>query len=99
MTGTALAGVAVQADALRTAAAFIEREGTSGLTVTVSASAEIRITTGPRLFPLIMLAVAAGAPAPFPDRASGRWRTAGHLGRHRLDIITTSSTALEGELS
>ena len=93
---TAAAGA--QADALRAAAGFIEREGTGGLTVTVSAAGEIRITAGARLFTLITLAVAVGAPAPSPDGPGGAWRTAGHLGRHRLAITTTSSEP-EGELS
>ena len=80
---------AVQADALRAAAGFTERDGTGGLTVTVSAGGEIRIAAGPRLFTLITLAVAAGTPAPSPDGRDGRWRTAGHLGRHRLAITTS----------
>lgn len=82
---------AVQADALRAAAAFIEREGTAGLAVTVSAGGEIAMTAGPRLFTLITLAVAAGAPAPSPDGPDGQWNTAGHLGRHRLALTTTVS--------
>ena len=92
---TAAAGV--QAGALRTAAEFIEREGTAGLTVTVSAGGGICICAGTHLFTLITLAVAAGAPAPSPDKTTGRWRTAGHLGRHRLAIITSSES--EGEPS
>lgn len=86
---------AAQAGALRAAAGFIEREGTAGLTVTVSADGGIRICAGPRLFTLITLAVAAGAPAPFPpDGPGGRWRTTAHLGQHRLTI---TSTRPEGE--
>lgn len=49
---------AAQAGALRAAAAFIEREGTAGLTVTVTAGGGIGICAGPRLFTLITLAVA-----------------------------------------
>lgn len=82
---------AAQAGALRAAAAFIEREGTAGLTVTVTAGGGIGICAGPRLFTLITLAVAAGAPAPSPDGPGGRWRTAGRLGRHRLALTTASS--------
>jgi hypothetical protein len=90
---TAAAGV--QADALRAAASFTGRDGTAGLTVTVSAGGEVAITAGTGLF---TPAVAAAAPAPFPDGPGGAWRTAGHLGQHRL-AITTSSTGPEGEPS
>lgn len=91
---TAAAGV--QAGALRTAAGFIEREGTAGLTVTVSADGGIRICAGTDLFTLITLAVAAGAPAPFPpDGPGGQWHTAGHLGQHRLALTTTSESGGE----
>lgn len=92
---TAAAGV--QASALRTAAEFIEREGTAGLTVTVSADGGIRICAGTHLFTLITLAVAAAAPAPSPCGAGGRWHTAGHLGQHRLALTTSSES--EGEPS
>jgi hypothetical protein len=88
---------AAQADALRAAAGLIEREGTAGLTVTVSAGGEIGITAGACLFTLITLPAAAGAPAPSPDGPGGRRHTAGHLGRHRLAI--TTSTGPEGESS
>jgi hypothetical protein len=85
----------VQAGALRAAASFIEDEGTAALTVTVSAGGGIGICAGTDLFTLITLAVAAGAPAPSPDKTTGRWRTAGHLGRHRLAITTSSEPAGE----
>jgi hypothetical protein len=50
---------AAQADALRAAARSTGREGTAGVTVTVSAGGEIAITAGACLFTLITLAVAA----------------------------------------
>lgn len=88
-----MSAASVQASALRTAAAFIDREGITGLTVTVAARGSISIAAC-RLFTLIQVAVAAGAPAPAPDGPDGRWRTTAHLGQHRLAI---TSTRPEGE--
>ena len=98
-----MSAASVQASALRTAAAFIDREGITGLTVTVAARGSISIAAC-RLFTLIQVAVAAGAPAPAPDGPDGRahHRAPGpappghhqHQTRRRTSMTTTTAAAV-----
>ncbi len=94
---TAITGTAVQARALRAAAAFIEQAGMTGLQVTASGDGSIVIrvpaaTGGPaaRTAAVASLAAAIGAPAPHRTVAGDcAWiASAGVIARHPARVTT-----------
>lgn len=100
---------AVQADALRAAAAFIEQHAAAvpEATVGVSGDGHVRIVihddagpAGTRIRAVAAVAEAAGAPAPSWSPLTRSLHSAGELAGHRLSVATyIYDTEPEGQLS
>jgi hypothetical protein len=107
VTDAALARLAVQADALRAAAAFVEDAAMDGLTVIVYGDGQIRILieeqsgpAGSRVHAVAAAAGAAGASTPAWSALTRSLHSRGELAGHLISIATfVAGNDPEGEPS